>query len=93
MDVKEAVQSARLHIVDVFSAEEITNVGLEEVEFDQVENVWKVTIGFTRPWERQGALGVSLGLKTVRSYKVVRIANGDGTIKSVMDRVLPAPNH
>ena len=89
MDVKEAVQAARLHIVDLFGDEEISNVGLEEVEFDDLGGAWKVTIGFSRPWERQGALGVNLGLKTVRSYKVVHIGS-DGHIKSVKDRVLPA---
>ena len=89
MDVKEAVQAARLHIVDLFAGEEITNVGLEEVEFDDRVDAWKVTIGFSRPWERQGALGVSLGLKVERSYKVVHI-DSDGRIRSVKDRVLPA---
>ena len=89
MDVKEAVQAAKSYIIDLFGGEEISNVGLEEVEFDDLGGAWKVTIGFSRPWERQGALGVNLGLKNVRSYKVVHIGS-DGHIKSVKDRVLPA---
>ena len=90
MDVKEAVQAAKSYIADVFGSEKISNMGLEEVEFDDSEGLWKVTIGFSRPWERQGALGMDLGLKAQRAYKVVHISNSDGAIKSVKDRVLPA---
>ena len=90
MDVKEAVQAARTHISDLFDGEGITNVGLEEVEFDMGGEAWNITIGFSRVWERQGELGARLGLKAARSYKVVRIDNESGAIRSVRDRVLPA---
>lgn len=33
MDVKEAAQTARKYVTDVFADDEIGNVGLEEVEF------------------------------------------------------------
>ena len=33
MDVKEAAQTARKYVTDVFADDEISNVGLEEVEF------------------------------------------------------------
>ena len=90
MDVKEAVQAARKHISDLFDSEGITNIGLEEVEFDMSGEAWNITIGFSRAWERQGELGARLGLKAARSYKVVRIDNDSGEIRSVRDRVLPA---
>ena len=34
MEVKQAVTMAKRYVIDLFEAEQITNVGLEEVEFD-----------------------------------------------------------
>jgi hypothetical protein len=34
MDVKQAVQEAKNHIVHLFAEEGVTNLGLEEVDFD-----------------------------------------------------------
>ena len=49
MDVKEAVRIAKEYLGDLFEAEQITNVGLEEVVFEDASNSWKVTLGFFRP--------------------------------------------
>ena len=53
MDVKQAVQTAKEHVVDVLRStdESIANVGLEEVEFNELNKVWAITIGFSRPWD------------------------------------------
>lgn len=88
MDLKEAADRAREYVVELFASEQIMNVGLEEVEFDVPEATWKITISFTRAWQQQGDLGAKLGLKAVRSCKVVFLDN-DGQVKSVKDRVLP----
>ena len=48
MDVKEAVRTAREYVVDLFQDENIINVGLEEVVFEEVSAVWKITIGFSQ---------------------------------------------
>jgi hypothetical protein len=85
MDVKEAVRIAKAYIVDLFASEQIKNLGLEEVEFDEHKGVWFVTIGFARPWENAGFLA-SAGLAEPRSYKVLRISNEDGRVISVKDR-------
>lgn len=102
MDVKEAVQMAKRHVEELFADEGIENLGLEEVVFDDMRNVWKVTIGFSRPWER-----VKQGLKAVldeaanpwarpewkrRSFKVVEIDDGTGRIVSMTHRSLAAAN-
>lgn len=42
---------AKRHISDLFEAEGIRNVGLEEVERD--DGVWLITIGFSRPWDSE----------------------------------------
>jgi hypothetical protein len=52
--IKEAVALAKAHIVDLFSDENISQIGLEEVEFDSEAREWKVTIGFARPEVRTG---------------------------------------
>jgi hypothetical protein len=85
MDAKQAVGIAKDYIADLFAPEQIRNLGLEEVEFDQGEGVWFVTIGFARPWEQSGFLARS-GLAEPRSFKILRISNEDGRVFSVKDR-------
>ena len=90
MEAQEAAQAAKDYVRLLFESEGVANIGLEEIEYERDENVWKVTIGFNRDWERQGALGSSLGLRGARAYKVLRLRSRDGKVQSVRDRVLPA---
>ncbi len=91
MDVKEAVRLAKSYVADLFEAEQITNVGLEEIEFDEMSNCWNVTIGFSRPWEQSGPLATALAEKSpARSYKIVRINDQSQQFKSITDRFLEA---
>ena len=85
MDVKEAVQVAKEYVDELFGDERIVNVGLEEVDLDQLGH-WTVTIGFSRPWDRN--IGPILAGHTPRSYKVVRVRDRDGKVLSVKDRTL-----
>lgn len=85
MDVKEVVQVAKNYIAELFGDERIINVGLEEVDLDPSNN-WIVTIGFSRPWDRN--IGPILAGQASRSYKVVRIRDADGKVLSVKDRAL-----
>ncbi len=89
MDVKDATQTAREYITDLFAGEEITNLGLEEVVYDVESAQWRITFGFARPWDRQGDMGVRMGLKAPRSYKVVRIDVDNGRVIALTDRILP----
>ena len=61
MEVKDAVRLAKEYVADLFEAEQITNVGLEEVVFDEPSDCWNVTIGFSRPWGRERAAGYRAG--------------------------------
>lgn len=85
MDVKEAVQVAKNYVIDLFGEEGIVDVGLEEVDLDQLEN-WVVTIGFSRPWNRN--IGSVLGGQVSRSYKAIRIQDEGGKVLSIKDRAL-----
>lgn len=91
MDVKEAVQTARDYVADLFADEGITDVQLEEVLVTDLMEDLQITIGFVRPWsDDAGELVKRLGLKRERTYKVVHIGD-DGRVKGVTDRELPAP--
>lgn len=75
MDVKEAVALARQYLQEVFAEEKIANLGLEEVEYDDVQHLWSITLGFSRPWDNtfQGKIATALGDPGKREYKVVKI--------------------
>ncbi len=90
MDAKQAVSRAREYLVELFDDEGISEVGLEEVDFDGMQNEWKITLGFSRPWDQKTRLETALGHTSPRSYKVIRIHDPDGQIRSLTDRVLPA---
>ena len=84
MDTKQAVQQAKEYVIDLFADEDIADVGLEEVKFDDSLNVWEITIGFTRPWNRRGL--ANLPFVERRSYKIIRISDADGQAISVVHR-------
>ncbi|MFH1118072.1 MAG: hypothetical protein V1792_29475 [Pseudomonadota bacterium] len=88
MEVKEAVTRAKQYVADLFASEDISNVGLEEVEFDDGSNMWTVTIGFSRPWDKpiNPLLAMTEGGPTTRAYKVVTIDDRLGKVKSVKNR-------
>ena len=85
-DARQAVETARRHLEQLFTGEKISDVGLEEVEFDDKSLNWKITISFARPWDQK--LTASLGARNLgRSYKVVQIKK-DGSMVSIKDRLL-----
>lgn len=91
MDVKEAIAAAKKYINEVYADEQVTNLGLEEVEHILGAGNWVITLSFSRPWNTPRTraqevlenLGAVSSLK--RSYKVVTMAD-DGTVLSMRDR-------
>ncbi|MCE2448270.1 MAG: hypothetical protein J4F35_07775 [Candidatus Latescibacteria bacterium] len=97
MDVKEAVQTARAYIADLFADENVKHVGLEEVEFDDLSKVWHITIGFSRPWELPEdppppSFGSGSVLDELKPPQIVRVCDGDGHVISVTNRALADHN-
>jgi hypothetical protein len=88
MDVKQAVAKAKDYVQELFGDEQISNVGLEEVEFDDSAKTWKITIGFNRPWdEPRNVFGaIAQANRPTRSYKVVLINGFNGEALSVRNR-------
>ena len=88
MDVKEAVRTAKEYLVNLYEGENITDIGLEEVVFNDESDNWNITIGFSRPWDTRNDVITSLRLR--RSYKVVSIDDTTGRVESLTDRILNA---
>ena len=89
MDVKEAVAAAKKYVGELFAQEGLINLGLEEVEFDEQAKEWRVTIGFSRPWDSPSspwAIAAQSQLNPRRSYKIVRVSDSTGAALSVRNR-------
>jgi len=87
MDVKEAVKAAKNWVLDVMQEEQPTNLGLEEVEFDEAQHLWKITLGFSRPWSGN-ALSALAG-QAQRAYRTIIVRDRDGSVQG-MKRKLSA---
>lgn len=90
MDVKTAVAMAKKEISDLFEDEGIRNLGLEEVEFEDEGGTWRVTLGFSRPWDTAapGSLAALAGAiaansQSRRTYKLVLIDDARQKVLSV----------
>jgi len=86
MDVKAAVDYAKKQIQLLFGDDDIKNLGLEEVVHDEAQGLWRVTIGFSRPWdEPRNALAALAGQNVYwrRAYKVVAIDENTSDIRSI----------
>ncbi len=91
MDFKEAIAAAKKYVKEIYADEQVTDLGLEEIEHFSSDGNWVITIAFSRPWHtpRTRAQEVLENLGAVsplkRSYKVITMA-GDGTVLSMKNR-------
>ncbi len=87
MDVKEAVKSAKHYVDELFGEEGLTNVGLEEVEHDADDGLWRITIGFSRPWNSVTNPWAAINGEPAprRAYRVISLSE-DGQMVSVKRR-------
>ncbi len=100
MNVKEAVQTAKKYVAELYADEKARHIGVEEVVFDERDDAWKVTIGFFRPWDKKRSLTDILdaatdgdpGLWKRRSFKIIQVDNGTGKVSSMTHRSLSSPN-
>ena len=90
MDVKEAVKTAKGYIAQVFADENVQWIGLEEILFEDFEHLWKVTIGFSRPWGLAAKMSTLSGDPGRREYKVVQIDDRTGEVVSIINRDVDA---
>lgn len=94
MQASEAVEIAKKAILDLFGADGLSALRLEEIERGDDE-VWSVTIGFVRPMALAGTVGRANelmakmrgdGLLGPRVYRVVRLRDHDGYVLSIKIR-------
>ena len=94
MDVKQAARKAAAYVAELFAEEDVQHIGLEEVTFDEVKDVWNVTIGFYRELDRLKGLAAAgspaMPRWRQRTFKIVSIENETGKILSLTHRSLPA---
>lgn len=92
MQPKEAIQKAKDIVADMFADENPLNIGLEEIEYDDRDNVWLVTVGFDRVRSDLARLSsVTAELTGVqpklalfrREYKIVSIQDKDASMVSI----------
>ena len=85
MDPYEAVGAAKSLVLEMFADEDIHNIGLEEIRFEEgSEAGWAVTIGFARDWRNDTSLMRSIA-PPARTYKIVKLTE-DGSFRSITNR-------
>jgi hypothetical protein len=93
MNVKDAIAAAKKYVNEVYADEHLSNLGLEEAEYDETSEQWVITLGFSRPWNvpRSAAQKLLAELGTDmpgrRSYKVVSVTK-TGRVTSMKSRIL-----
>jgi hypothetical protein len=89
MDVREAVKSAKDWVLDVMKDEQPVNLGLEEVEFDDTKQTWKITLGFSRPWNStKNALSTLTGEAAPRrAYRTILVDDRNGRVKGMVRKM------
>lgn len=84
-NVKAAIEEARACVAGPYHCEAITNIGLEEIQFDDYAETRLITIGFLREWpdpENNGGLP-PFAYRHGRTFKLVTIADHDGETLSM----------
>jgi hypothetical protein len=89
MNVSQAVTTAKGWVLDVMKDEKPINLGLEEVEFDDEKRIWKITLGFSRPWNStKNALSTLTGdVALRRAYRTILVNDNDGNVKGMVRKV------
>ena len=83
MDAKQAIATAKKHLLEMFQDEMLSPPRLEEIWFDDSKYVWCVTLGFFR---KPDDLLKATGTFSTFVYKVVRIDDATGQPQSIRNR-------
>lgn len=91
MDAKEAVSVAKNYVSDLFGADDVADVRLEEIEHDERDGIWSVTLSFLRRAEQKEGLQLATGFiaaleainAKTRVLRVVTIRDVDSVVLAV----------
>lgn len=92
LNIKEAVARAKSYASDFFIDDKITDILLEEVDLDDRDGNWKITVSFLRPQlgpssvesGQSAFLGKMLGQR--RIFKVVYVNAQTGELSKIVHR-------
>lgn len=83
--LKKAVKLAATYFNELYEDEQLRNVLLEEVEYDNSREVWLITFGYDTSRTETGGI---IGSRIIRDYKTVQVdASTGGLIALKMRKV------
>jgi hypothetical protein len=84
----EAVQYAKKYVTEVFSDAPLLSLRLEEIELDESEKAWLVTLSVNRPIPPEGSTGAFLPISSrlMLDLKLVQVDAETGKVLSVKNR-------
>ena len=96
IDLREAAMSAAGYFADLYADQKYSDILLEEVEYDEDDNVWHITLGDSPPRtifedvkDPLSPLSRPSSFSTKdRKYKIFRIAAETGKVLSMKIRTL-----
>ncbi len=92
LELKDAIKKAFEHFELIYEGEEIPNKLLEEIEYDDSDDIWKVVIGFdsNRIFTRTegAAMFGSMVREKERKFKQIRLKGEDGSFVKMVDEML-----
>lgn len=93
LDAKEAVRRAKAYVAELYSDEAIRHPGVEEIKYDDSQEVWNITIGFFREWDAaERTFGEAIAGQSAlrwdrRTFKVVTVDGESGDVRAMTHRV------
>lgn len=90
LTIKQAVQKAREYFAELFSNDNVKDLALEEVKFDDERNAWLVTLGFKSHREKTITAPSTTRLgstdiitESLREYKTFNLNPETGDLLSI----------
>lgn len=93
LELKETIKKAFEHFELIYEGEKLPNKLLEEIEYDDESDIWKVVIGFdsdriTTRTEGSAMFGTATVREKERKYKQIRLKGQDGSFVKMLDEML-----
>ncbi len=92
LDLKEAIRKGFEHFELIYEGEEAPNKLLEEIEYDDDSDIWKVVIGFDTDRIKTKTEGPAMFPTRVREqerkYKQILLKGKDGSFVKMLDEML-----
>ncbi len=88
IDAKEAARIAFEYVQEVYKADEIPHLSLEEVELSSEGDYWLVTVSFLRPVSKSPIEAMTTGQQGTATYKLLRIQAEGGQVHSMKIRTI-----